>query len=81
MKYFGVYLKDGRIQIVQFLGFIEDGFINGVKVTGLTRAINGARHFFDELEHDNFYVTKLEDLVHMDSQIRQAINDSNFPVR
>lgn len=81
MKYFGVYLKDGRIQNVQFLGFIEDSFVNGVKVSALTRAVNGARHFFDSFEHDNFYVTRLEDLVHMDGQIRQAINDSNFPVR
>lgn len=81
MKYFGVYLKEGRIQNVQFLGNIEDGYTNGVKITGETRAINGARHFFDNFEHDNFYVTKLEDLVYMDSQIRSAINDSNFPVR
>ena len=81
MKYFGVYLKDGRIQNVQFLGNIEDSYTNGIRVTGDSRAINGARHFFDSLEHDNFYVTKLEDLVYMDSQIRSAINDSNFPVR
>jgi hypothetical protein len=81
MKYFGVYIKEGRIHNVQFLGVIEDSFVNGVKITAVNRAINGARHFFDSLEHDNFYVTTLEDLVHMDGQIRQAINDSNFPVR
>lgn len=81
MKYFGVYIRDGRIQDVQFLGTLHDKFINGIKVTGLTQAINGARHFFDPLEHNNFYVTTLEDLIFMDGHIRRAINDSNFPVR
>ena len=79
MKYFGVYVKEGRIHNVRFLGNVEDSFVNGVKISGASRAMAGARDLFDSFEHDNFYVATLDNLVYMDVQIRQAINDSNFP--
>jgi hypothetical protein len=78
MKYFAVYTRENKIKHIHFLGILEDVFVNGVKLTGPMQAQTGARHFFDPTEFDNFYITKMEDLALLDSQIRKAVNDSNF---
>ena len=80
MKYFAVYQRENRIKNIEFLGNIEDRYVNGVRMTSQMLAQTGARHFFDSTEHDNFYITKVEDLLLLDSQVRKAINDSNFRV-
>lgn len=81
MKFFGFFLRDGRIKDVHFLGFYQDEFINGVKHLAFNRAVTRAQNLFDTFEHDFFYVTKIDELVSINQKLQQAINDSNFPVK